>query len=336
MNYLSFVIKEVNKTHPHLGEPLAMAMLAVKASKLLLFVAPHGCGKSRITSFIATQAPEVFLRDAISVAGLGNLQGELTGFTGALIIDDLSKGGTTYAQIKTVTTLAELVYSHYCARDMADSHYSITDFYGSAIANIQPILLRDVIKSPEWEASMMDKSIRYYHLYRPLNPNPFPPEIQLDFGIDYKLTDIPKLKGKLANSLFYIAESQWGLARMKEHLSDLLRASAALDKRRKVNISDYNLLLKILKPLKLERLVSDKTDLEGERYLNNNQLALLTEFATYGQFTLKQLAKDYQMSQSKCYTIMNKYANDWKVVSKTPTTYAPSEDLRKILREVGI
>ena len=332
MHYLNRVIKAVDETHPHLGNAVAVAMLAVKAKKLLLLVSPRGCGKSRITSFVALSFPNPMLEDRLSIAGLASIGVELSGYQGVLIVDDIAKTQTPYARITTITTLAELVYSHYCTSHLQGSNFEITNFYGAALVNIQPILLKEVVKSAEWEASMMDKSMRYYHLYRPQNPNPKPPKVKLDWGGDASCIDAPELTGKLAEELKSIGECQWGLSRLREHIADLLVASAALDRRGKVSLVDFRLLVKLLAPMRIESLVTDKLELETQRYLASNQLAILTQFFTYGSFTLGQLARDYHLSESQCYKIMSKYTREWEIVSKNPTTYAPSDELRKRLK----
>ena len=336
MHYLNQVIEEVDKTHPHLGNPVAVAMLAIKAKKLLLIVSPRGCGKSRVTSFVGLSYPNPMLEDRLSVAGLAALGGELNGYQGVLIVDDIAKTQTPYARITTVTTLAELVYSHYCKSHLQGSNFEISDFNGAALVNIQPILLKEIVKSTEWEASMMDKSMRYYHLYRPQEPNPEPPKIELDWGAATADVSAPELKGKLADELKSIGKCQWGLSRLREHIADLLRASAALDRRGKVTLADYRLLTNLLAPMRIESLVTDKQELEAQRYLASNQLAILTEFFTYGSFTLSQLAGDYHLSQGQCYKIMGRYTKEWVVVSKNPTTYAPTDELRKRLKGVKL
>jgi len=123
---------------------------------------------------------------------------------------------------------------------------------------------------------------------------------------------------------------------LREHIADLLVASAALDRRGKVTLVDYRLLTKLLAPMRVESLVTDKQELEAQRYLASNQLAILTEFYTYGSFTLEQLARDYHLSQGQCYKIMSRYTKEWEVVSKNPTTYAPSEELKKRLKGVKL
>ncbi len=336
MHYLHKVIKEIDRSHPHLGQPVAVAMLTIKAKKLLLLVSPRGCGKSRITSYAGLSYPNSMLQDRLSIAGLMTIKEMLNGFQSVVVVDDIAKTQTPYARISTLTTLAELVYSHYCHSHLSGTSYEIDDFYGAALVNIQPVLLREVVKSPEWEASMMDKSLRYYHLFRPLAPNPLPPTLKLDFGYSFDMVETPKLTGELADKLQVIGEIQWGLARLKEHTIDLLKAAACLDKRKRVNQSDFQLLERILQPMVVESLVMTKKEFETDRNLNDNELAILTEFVTYGHFTLRDLSRDYHLSERQCYRIMAKYERDWIIINKEPTTYAPSPELAIKLKEVGL
>lgn len=336
MHYLQEVIKKVDATHPHLGNPIALAMLAIKAKKLLVLISPRGCGKSRVTSFVGLSHPEKILCDRLSVAGLAALKEEFTGFNGVVVIDDIAKTQTPYARTTTLTTLAELCYSHYCISHLAGTNYDIRDFYGAALVNIQPVLLREAVQSSEWEASLQDKSIRYYHLYRPIKPNPLPPDVKLEWGFDIKKVETPELKGKVANKLLAVGEVQWGLARLREHITDLLKAAAALDRRTEVISSDFRVLLDLIKPLQIEQMVSGKRELESDRYFLANELAILTEFVSYGNFTLKHLSSDYKLGQSRCYEIMGKYHRDWRIVKKNPTTYAPSDELEDKLRRLGL
>jgi len=45
LHKLHQLIKQVNKTHKNLGQLLAINILAAKAKKAILNVAPAGCGK---------------------------------------------------------------------------------------------------------------------------------------------------------------------------------------------------------------------------------------------------------------------------------------------------
>jgi len=117
---------------------------------------------------------------------------------------------------------------------------------------------------------------------------------------------------------------------------DLLKSAAALDHRTEVNQSDYKFLLKLCQNFKWEALLFDREELESPRKLAQNQLAVLTEFITYGRFTIKQLCADYDIPESSAYRVMNALQDLWIIVDKNPTTYAPSEALWKKLKELRL
>lgn len=328
MHYLSSLITDIDKTHPHLGNLAAMCQLSIKAKKLLLTIAPRGCGKSRVSSYIGLDYPGASVHDRISVAGLVYLKDEFSGFQSVIVVDDIAKTQTPYARIATITTIAELIYSHYCKSSMQGMSYSIEDFNGSAIINVQPVLLKELVKSDEWEASIQDKSIRYYHLYRPQQPNKYPPKATLQWGKEFKLVEDFDLVPKTAKRLIEITGVQWGSSRLIEHVVDLLKAAAALDGRVKVNATDYKVLERVLLPLSYESLVMSKNQFESDRFMDSNLLAVLTEYVTYGKFTINQLSDDYKLSHSQCYRIMSQSTKQWVEVEKSPTTYAPSKELQ--------
>ena len=333
---LETIIDKVEKTHKGLGELIALEALVVKSHKLLIVVAPHGTGKSRASSFVGQQSKTSLLFDRLSVAGLATMAEEISGFNGVVVVDDIAKTQTPYARINTMTTLAELVYSHYVSSHMSKLQFEIRDFNGSAIVNIQPVLLKSLVASAEWEASMQDKAIRYYHLRRPLDPVLEPPQLKIEWGLDIDKVSKPNLDTKLADLALRTSGGQWGRARTKEHIGDLARAAAAIDGRTKVAQQDFKLLLKLLKPLKIESAVMDKQDFEAKRELHSNKLAIMTEFISYGQFTIYQLAEDYNISASQAYRLMQQYSDDWNVVHKSPVTYAPSDKWRARLERQGV
>jgi len=268
------------------------------------------------------------MQEGLSVAGLGHIADELNGFESVIVVDDIAKAQTPYARLTTVTALAELCYGHSYHRLMADNVYNIENFQGSAIVNVQPVLLRHLVESDEWEASIQDKTIRYYHLWRPTKPNSSPPNFKLQWGKKLEAVKEVTLTGRASKELATIGEIQWTRARQNERIKLLLRACAALDNRDAVNTTDYHQLTKILRPLMLERLILDKRDFESDRLLDANALAILTEFLTYGNFTLENLAYDYKVSRSQCYKLMSKYSRLWTEVSKSPTIYAPTAELK--------
>ena len=336
MNYLETIAREVDKTHPRLGNLVAMIILATKARKCLLVISPSGCGKSRAAQFVANSMENVLYLDRVSIAGLDTLARDLTGFSGLVVIDDIAHGQTTYMRIATVETFAMLTYTHMISSHSKVSIFSIRNFYGASVINIQPVLLEHIITSDEWEASIADKSLRYYHLYRPLVPNKGFPKVDIDWGIDTGKVDIRTIDKLNLTELEEIGLTQWSLTRIQEHIHDLLIALAALNKRVKVNTDDVKFLANLLKPMLIESLIFRKEELEGKRRMEKNLLPLLVEFATYGTFSLKQLALDYKISPSTAYRIMERHQDLWKPISRNPTYFSPTEKMIERLKEVKL
>jgi len=333
---LDKIIKKVDETHPGLGNLVAFECIAVKARKLVLAVAPAGCGKSVASNLVGKQSKNSIITDRLSTAGLQGMKEDLTDFDGVVVVDDIAKTGTGYARVATVTTLAELVYSHYISSHLAKLQYEITNFNGSAICNIQPVLLKLLVGSPEWEASVQDKAIRYYHLYRPINPVMKPPECSIDWGGDFEKVPAPNLETKTGKELIDRVRVQWGRGRSLQHVSDLLRSAAAIDNRKKVGPTDFRILNQLINPVRVESMVIDKAGFESDRELRDERLAILTQFMSYGAFTLENVAEDFHMSQTTAYRCMDEQRGDWVIVGKYPTVYAPSQRMLKAMRDIGL
>ena len=338
MSYVNNLILEVEATHLGFGNLVAMCQIIVKARKFMLIVSPSGCGKSRAMEFIGKNTTDSYMPTSLSIASLANKVDRLNSFRSVIVIDDISTIQTTYARSTTITTLSALCYSHRVEPSMVGFDFSIEDFYGSALIGIQPIILKDLMLAPEWDASIQDKALRYYHLNRPIVPNLGLPIAQINQGIDFdKVKDFEPLDNKLWHDLTALGNSQWSKARTKEHLTDMLKAIASLESRNEVIEDDYKLLVNLLKPMAIENISVVKEQLEGERYLDNNLLALLTEYYSYkGEFLLGQVAVDYKLTLSQCYRIMQQQNGYWQQITKSPTIYKPSKKLAVMLKEYNL
>ena len=339
MSYVKDLITGVNYTHPSLGNLVAVLQIAVKARKLVLVISPSGCGKSTAMSLIGKSLPEAIMPDRLSIAGLCVMAEKLCSFRSVVVVDDIATTQTDYARKTTITTLAALVYTHRIQSIMAGIEYTIEDFYGSALIGMQPILLKNIMLLEEWDASIQDKTLRYYHLHRPIKPTLSLPVVQLEKGLEIESINNfePDIKNDNWLKLINLGDSQWSRARTKEHMRDMLKGIAALENRKDVIDNDYALLSELLKPMAIENMVVAKQQLEGERYLDNNLLALLAEYYTYGEsFPLAQIALDYKLSLSQCYRIMQGQNGYWQQVSKSPTIYRPSKKLIALLKTYNL
>jgi len=330
------VIQDIDKTHSRLGKAVAFTMLATKARKCLIIISPAGMGKSTTTKFLGQNHPDVVTIDAISEAGISAKQDVFRDFSGLVVIDDLGKLGSHYRRIHTLIAMAELVYTHEQKSYMWGNPIDITDFTGSAVLNAQPAIMVSLVGCDEWEVDLADKTIRYYHLYRPTNPVPQLPEVALQWGIDLDLVKTPESRGKMWRELTKIAGVQWSDARVTEHLVDLLRATAALDNRREVENQDYRILLGLMKPLTLERYLVDKFSFESGRVFKNNILAVMIEVASWNKLTVHRVARDYKLTPKRAGELLSALGTGVITADPFSGVIKPSDDLKRVLKEAGV
>jgi len=336
MHYLEEVAKQVDQTHPHLGNLVAFSMVAAKAHMTLIVVCPAGCGKSAASNFLASAYPDARKLDSVTRSGLDALQKEFSYYRGLVVIDDMGKIDTPYSRMATITTFAELCYSHFVEKHTVQTHLRIENFFGSSILNCQPVILRRIVEGSEWEATIQDKTIRYYHLYRPLEANQDAITIKLDWGLDIdgvKMTNLSIDDYKPLNNAGLV---QWSTARVKEHIGNLLKAAASLAKRSKVTSEDAKVLYKLMQPMRVESEVLTKTNFEEGRSLLSNVLALLTEFATYREFGYEELQRAYKISEHTAYRLMELNHRSWVLANPEPRLFAPSKEMEKLLKKGGV
>lgn len=336
--YLQKLIEDINKTHEKLGELIAVCLLIVEAHKFGMIVSPSGCGKSRAIKFIGREIPDACNTDSFSTASLVDRVDTFTNFRSVIAVEDIAHTTSADKRTSTINTLSKLVYTHRLQEQMYKFDFSIEDFYGSALVGIQPRLLRDIMIEPIWDAQIQDKVLRYYHLYRPKKPNNEYPKVKLRFGIGIENvddfdTDIHYEKWQ---KLQTIANSQWSRARIREHLTDLLKAVASLDYRNEVIENDYDLLIQLLKPMSVESIAVTREDLESEKMLDNTLLLLLTEYYSYnGVFSLLDLSSDYKgVTIQQARRIMDRNNGYWYQIGKSPTIFTASDELKDLLTSV--
>jgi len=318
-----------------LGKLVVVSMIAAKAKMCLLVVSPAGTGKSTASRIVARMMDDHIYLDSVTRSGLRRLQDRLSNFDGLTIIDDMGKVDTEYSRIATTTSFTELCYSHFIEKHTHSFSVRIRNYLGAAILNFQPIVFAQIIRSPEWEAAIMDKSLRYYHLLRPINPNPELPN--LDFHSIREIESISLKETMIFEDEDFVRMglAQWSKARVLEHLSSLLKAVAALENEKEVKLEHKDFLKSILKPMLVESYVVSKKQLEAERYLDYNLFAVMVEFATYDKLTLQQIALDYKISKATAFRILEAYPDYFLTIKRHPDVKKPSDKLIKILLEVG-
>lgn len=336
MHQLNMVIEAVNKTHLGLGNAVASAILCVKARQCMLLIAPSGCGKSVITDLVGSTAYNPVKLLSITKARLGDYKDTFSNFFGVVLMDDIAGAGSVYERKETLVAFSMLCYGHSISKHTWTSDYEIADFHGAAILNVQPALLAEIYEYPEWESLIQEKTLRYYHLYRPVKPNKDKPVLKVDWGIDLDLVHTPRHDYELYATLERIAAIQWSDARTLEHLDTLLKSVAALDHRQDVVNADLQLLYKLLKPMVVERYIFHKTGFEVGRWMDTNLAAVLVEFASWRNVNIERIARDYKISPSTVYRLLAQI-KDWFYEDAVKSKQLiPKAELKRVLKEAGV
>lgn len=325
MHYLEQLRAEVNETHNGLGNTVAFGALCVRANRVLVIIAPQGTGKSTVISALASVFPDSIRIPEVTRAGLESMHDQITGSSAMVYMDDLGAADTAYTRMSTLLTMAELCYAHTIGKLTAKSAYTIDDFFGSFVTSIQPVLIRPVIQTTQWESNLQDKIVRYYHLVRPVRPTRKAPAVTRANDAHLKSVSDFDAFSELPDRILDVADVQWGTARSQEHISAMLRGCASLDGRDYVDPTDIAILQELMAPMSLEKWAIRRPGIEEKREVDLALIYLMTEWATYGDFTLGQLMHDHKLIQSVAYKVMEKTKKLWTLSRKSPTTYAPSD-----------
>lgn len=337
LHKLRKLILDVERTHKGLGAMVAMNLICSKAKICILNVSTAGCGKSTSTDVLTLILGESAHKyTSLTLAGLKHMQDELNQFNGHITIDDMGGEKSEWSRVSTITVLANLVYTHFVKKITQGCVLEISNFYGSASLNIQPVLMQSIVQDNDWIAVIRDKVLRYYHLIRPTKPQQLLPTPNIKFGIPIQEVAAPTHKGKLWFQLVAIALCQWGYGRVIEYLPRLLRSVASLDERRTITEEDYRLLIKLMKPMQLERYIIQSFQFESGRTFDNNTYCLLVELASHGNPSIETICEDYKVSPTTVERLAMA-SPDWVwIKSNSPKRIMPQEQTTKILKTCGV
>lgn len=336
MHQLYDVINNVEKTHKGLGVAVAMSIVCIKAQQCLLLVAPSGCGKSTITDSVASVHPRTLKLLSVTKARLGSFKDDLTNFRGAVFMDDMAGAGSQYERKETLVAFSMLCYNHAISKHTFTSDFEINDFFGAAVLNIQPVILAEICQYPEWESLLQERTLRYYHLYRPTHPVNGLPNFNVNWGIDLDLVHKPRHDFKLYAKLSDVGSIQWSDSRLLEHLDILLKAVAALDGRQDVVNADLVLLHKLMRPMVIERYIMSKSGFEIGRYMDTNLAAVLVEFASWKNISIERICRDYKISPSTAYRLLSSISDWFEHDQPMSKRLVPKPILKRILKEAGV
>ena len=334
---LKNIFFSIEQSHIGLGKLFLFDYLCELANECLLVVGSPATGKSISTTTLFNYIPRAKLKlDAITVSGLRKIAKELSNNTVSIIVDDLSKGQTVYSQIATVSVLSGLVYSGTIVKITQQLNINIINFKGSAIINLQPLLLKKIINLDEFETDIRDKAIRYYHLHFPINEQITQPKLNNKLVFKYVDEHLPlEIKDdKLLDDTLENFRYEFSKARAKEHMMKLLSASALANNRKKILDSDIKLLHHYSKLYRLENELFRKRHLEGKRKLNVDILPLISILNSYEKLTIDDLRIRFGLSKARTYEIISELS-DYVLHLKGKSLLRPTEKTYAILKEIG-
>lgn len=335
-HYVGEIWEAIEATHVGLGRLGAMCMVAAKARQCLIIVAPPGCGKSRIGTWIVAKHWDGYLKHSVTRSSLKIYEEQFNDFTGCVVFDDVGAIDTEWSRVQTLVTMAEIVYGHFISKDSHQLHIEIDNFNGSAILNIQPNVLGEIVKDASWHANLADKSLRYYHLQRATKPNPDEIDVDIDWGLDLDEVDDYDGDSPIWQAVLNIGMEQWTRPRALEHCNHLLRAVSGLGGNPTPGDLELTTLLELMRPMTVEMEMIEKDGFGSKARVNDNLLYMLVEFATYNEVTYEIIAQDYHMKPSQAQRILSNMI-DWFVkISNNPVKLRPSPRLEELFIKAGI
>lgn len=329
------LISKINQTHQGLGALAAVSLIAAKAQKCLINISAPGCGKSTVTDWLMEAAPNAYRKGSMTKSSLKRYEEEMNGFSGQLLFDDLGAIDTEWGRVQTMVSMAELTYGHHMAKDNNDMSLDIDDFHGGVVLNIQPAVLREAMSHPTWHSNLADKSMRYYHLRRAVNPNRAKLDAPIDWGID--LAEVADYSGNSEawQDIISIGLEQWTRARAMEHCGDLLRAVAALGSKIAPEESDVELLRHLMLPMTVEMECVEQSGFGEKATLDTGLLYLLTEFASYPKVTYAIIAQDMRIRERRVHAILETMVDWFERVGTNPVLLQPTPRLKQVLSRGG-
>lgn len=336
MHKLMQLIKDVDKTHPHLGQLAAIEVVAVKAQMCSIIVSPPSFGKSKVMEWLAaTLADRCIYYPEITLASLQYEADKLSNSNKIVLIDDLGSANSDYIRTETLSTLATLTYSHKAGKHTHKVKFNIENFQGCALMNVQPRLINNLMKTDNWDANVRDKSIRIYHYWRTAKSQSN--DITAKFDLGLPIEDV-KLRHFGTNELFKLtsyAGFEWTDNRLAENIPALLRSIAGIDNRRIINTTDIKLLTKLIAPFYLENYLQVGGDMAGGSGFDYRKFYLIAELASFDEPTVEKITHDWRISRDWTDTIIEKYKDICIKKDKSPVLVALTDEGKEILRRIG-
>jgi len=317
------IIENVDSDHVGLEGLALMSAVCDASNRSLLAIGVSGTGKSTVAFWVRDSVKRSYIMPhGITVNGLKDYSERLSNNSVSVIVEDLSRSGTDYMQVATVSVLAGLAYTGYISKHNQSLHLDISGCKMSALIYAQPLILKKLVAVNEFESDIKDKCLRFYHLIKPVDPKP----TGLHTSQKWKSIDREEVKKSgVDEEIVSNLRAEVSKARAYEHCEALLKGSAVVNDRRVVTEADRWLVRRLTKNFNIENTIYYKEHLEGARELDVDLLPLFTMLLTYPKVTIKSIAEEYGgLSTSRTKHILSELGK-WVLLNSD--TIHPTKEL---------
>jgi hypothetical protein len=298
------ITRQVEKTHMNLSFPVIFAKLCDLGNMGCFIIADRGKGKDAVLNTLIRsplQHRTILKVGVITFKGLRKIADKINNKSTTVINHDISTLYTDYLKDVALNVFCQLLYDKRLD-EMHSAEYDlhIEEAEISFLSGVQPKMYRSISKLSTFEGMYRDRIIRYFMLYPMGTPEykPFYPTIQNTIKITNSEVTIPKelRLGEEYNKMEKIMKWQTSEGRGGEYLNRLLTASAKLNQRETVTMSDLKWLSLVIPNLIMERDCSIREGVSEPLIFNPNSYTILFEIIEKKEVTRQQLMEKFQVS----------------------------------------
>jgi len=273
----------------------------------LFIVGERGRGKGAVLNAVKQLRHRKLLDvRAVTPAGLAKIADELSGQEITFICPDITGLYTAYIKEAAINVLAFLISEHGIPQSWTGRYsYQVTDCTISFIAGVQPRMLRELSKLPDWESMYKDRFLRACLFYPFGTPkytaaNPVVGDIYLPTNFKPEnvtiTTNIKESESyqRLKTILMY----QTSEGRCGQYLDRLLKASAFLNQRELVIKEDLEFFDMLAPYFLIDYWLSEREAIAAPLRFEPNAYSLLIYIIERGEVSRKEMRAHFKVSQS--------------------------------------
>lgn len=300
------VIKQVELTHKNLGIPVVLSKLIDLSNLGMFIVAERGRGKGAILEAIKQlRHRETIEITRITPAGLVKIAEQLSNREITLINPDISSLYTPYLKETVINTLSHLIFDRRMPQSWTGQYaYKIENCTISFLAGVQPKLLRELNKMPDWESMYKDRFLRlcliypfgtpvYIKKYPQLKPIQILKSAREDVVIPDFITDDPEYRRLKQIMSFQTSEGRSGI-----YLDRLLQSSAYFNCREAVIKEDLEFLSIASIYFLLDYWLSDRASISESFKFDPSSYIMLFYLIQTVEASRKEMKQHFRVSQS--------------------------------------